>query len=126
MRKLLIVLFCSIIALSACNSPLSITEVKTAPKDLQKVLNVLGMEDYVQMFNNGEKRSYIVINTKGTVAVSAKSKDDTLVINIDEVENQNNEVITQHIFKLTKDVNYEYIYLYKNGEQIPFNTVGSF
>lgn len=126
MRKLLIVFLCSIIALSACQSTLAITEVKSVPRDLQKILNVLGMEDYVQMINNGEKRSFIVINTKGTVTVSVKRKGDTMVINIDEVENQNNEVITQHIFKLTKDVNYEYTDLYKNGEQIPFDTVGAF
>jgi len=122
MRKIVIV--CSIISLSACNSTLAITEVKSVSRDLQEILNVLGMEDYVQMINDGEKRSYIVINTKGTVTVSVKSKDDTIVINIDEVENQNDEGITQHIFKLTKDANYEYIDLYKNGEQIPFDNSG--
>ncbi|MDM5247716.1 hypothetical protein [Lysinibacillus sp. G4S2] len=125
MRKLLIVLLCSIIVLSACNPTLAITEVKSVPKDLQETLNVLGMEDYVQMINNGEKRSYIVINTKDTVTVSVESKEDAIVINIDEVENQNDEVIKQHIYKLTVDANYEYIYLYKNGEQIPFNIVGA-
>ncbi|MBG9452988.1 hypothetical protein ABE61_02545 [Lysinibacillus sphaericus] len=126
MRKIVIVFLCSIISLSACNSTLAITEVKSVSRDLQEILNVLGMEDYVQMINDGEKRSYIVINTKGTVTVSVKSKDDTIVINIDEVENQNDEGITQHIFKLTIDANYEYIDLYKNGEQIPFDTVGAF
>ena len=126
MRKIVIVFLCSIISLSACNSTLAITEVKSVSRDLQEILNVLGMEDYVQMINDGEKRSYIVINTKGTVTVSVKSKDDTIVINIDEVENQNDEGITQHIFKLKKDANYEYIDLYKNGEQIPFDTVGAF
>ncbi|MEQ6353843.1 hypothetical protein ABNX05_04385 [Lysinibacillus sp. M3] len=126
MRKIVIVLLCSIISLSACNSTLAITEVKSVSKELQEILNILGMEDYVQMINDGEKRSYFVINTKGTVMVSVKSKDDTIVINIDEEENQNDEGITQHIFKLTKDANYEYIDLYKNGEQIPFDTVGAF
>ncbi|MEX3745617.1 MULTISPECIES: hypothetical protein [Lysinibacillus] len=126
MKKLLIVLLCSIIVLSACNSTLAITKVKSIPKDLQETLNVLGMEDYAQMINIGEKRSYIVINTKETVTVSVESKEDTIVINIDEIENQNDEVIKQHIYKLTQDANYEYIYLYKNGEQIPFNTVAAF
>ncbi|MGE7954160.1 hypothetical protein [Lysinibacillus xylanilyticus] len=126
MKKLLIILLCSIIVLSACNSTLAITKVKSVPKDLQETLNVLGMEDYAQMINNGEKRSYIVINTKETVTVSVESKEDTIVINIDEIENQNDEVIKQHIYKLTKDAIYEYIYLYKNGEQIPFNTVAAF
>ncbi|WP_375200445.1 hypothetical protein [Bacillus sp. RS11] len=126
MKKLLIVLLCSIIVLSACNSTLAITKVKSVPKDLQETLNDLGMEDYALMINNGEKRSYIVINTKKTVTVSVKSKEDTIVINIDEIENQNDEVMKQHIYKLTKDANYEYIYLYKNGEQIPFNTVAAF
>ncbi|KOS64247.1 hypothetical protein FJQ98_10305 [Lysinibacillus agricola] len=127
MRKLLAVLLCSIIVLSACTSELAITEVKSVPKDLQETLNVLGMEDYVQKINNGEKRSYIVINTKGTITVSLESKDDTIVINIDEVENPNDEVIKQHIFKLTTDTKYVYtIDLYKNGEPIPFDTVGAF
>lgn len=76
MRKIVIVLLCSIISLSACNSTLAITEVKSVSKELQEILNILGMEDYVQMINDGEKRSYIVINTKGTVTVSVKSQED--------------------------------------------------
>ncbi|MFJ7737723.1 hypothetical protein ACIQ2D_15525 [Lysinibacillus sp. NPDC097287] len=111
-----------VLALTACNSELAITELNSVPKKLQKVLDQLRMDDYIQLVNDGEEIAYIAVNTKGTVTASVESNDDKIFVNIEEVEGQNEE-IKQYIFKLTKDKDYEYMYLNKNGEEIPFDVV---
>ena len=108
--------------LTACNSKLEIIEMKSVPNDLQKVLEQLGMNSYVQVINDGRDISYIVINTKDTVMLSVENNDDTISVDIEEVEGQN-ENIDQHIYKLTRDRDYEYFQLYKNGEGIPVDVV---
>lgn len=123
MRKVMIVLFAVMVVLAACNTQLAITEVKSVPNDVQKVIDQLGMDSYVQkIYVVGKDISYIVINTKGTVTVSVESNDDKVSVNIEEEEGQN-ENIEQHIYKLTTDRDYEYFQLHKNGEEIPIDVV---
>lgn len=117
------VLLTVIAILTACNSELAITEVKSVPNDVQKVIDQLGMDSYVQkIYVVGKDISYIVINTKGTVTVSVESNDDKVSVNIEEDEGQN-DAIEQHIYKLTTDRDYEYFLLHKNGEEIPIDVV---
>lgn len=106
MKKLMGVLLVVVLALTACNSELAITELNAVPKKLQNALDQLEMHDYVQLVNAGEDTAYIVVNTKGTVTASVASEE-----------------VKRYIFKLTKDKDYEYMYLTKNGEQIPFDVV---
>lgn len=109
--------------MTACNSELAITELDTVPKRVNEIIGVLGSDDYIQMINDSKKDiSYLVINTGGTVTVRVESKEDSILINIDEVENENEDQ-KQHLFKLTRDRDYEMIELFKNGESIPFDTV---
>lgn len=126
LKKLMSLLIMAVLIMTACNSELAITELNSVPKRVNEIIEVLGSNDYVQMINDSNKDiSYIIINTGGTVTVSVESKDDTILINIDEVENENKDK-QKHIYKLTKDRDYEMIGLYKNGEEIPFDTVTGF
>ena len=123
LKRVMGILLIVILALTACNSELGITELKSVPNNVQKVTEQLGIDDYVQKIYVVDKDfSYIVINTKGTVTVSVESNDDTVSIKIEDEEGQNEEV-KQHVYKLTTDRDYEYVQLYKNGEAIPFNVV---
>lgn len=125
MKKLMSLFIMVVFVLTACNSELAITELNSVPKRLNEILGILGSDEYVQMINDSKKDiSYLVINTGGTVTVRVESKEDTMVIHIDEVENDN-EYKMQHLFKLTRDRDYERIALYKNGESIPFDTVAA-
>ena len=80
------------------------------------------MYDYIQLVQDGEDIAYIVVNTKGTVTASVESSDNTIYVNIEEGESQNEEII-QYVFKLTMDRGYEYMALKKNGEDIPIDVV---
>ncbi|MEG0472621.1 MAG: hypothetical protein RR588_09820 [Solibacillus sp.] len=125
MKKLMSLFIMVVFVLTACNSELAITELNSVPKRLNEILGILGSDEYVQMINDSKKDiSYLVINTGGTVTVRVESKEDTMVIHIDEVENDNEDK-KQHLFKLTRDRDYEIIDLYKNGESIPFDTVAA-
>lgn len=108
--------------LTACNSELAIIELDTVPKRVNEIIGVLGSDDYVQMIHDVKKDiSYIVINAEGKVTVHVESKGDSILIYIDEVENEKEDK-KQHVFKLIRDQDYEMIELFKNGEPIPFDT----
>ena len=98
LKRVMGILLIVILALTACNSELGITELKSVPNNVQKVTEQLGIDDYVQKIYVVDKDfSYIVINTKGTVTVSVESNDDTVSIKIEDEEGQNEEV-KQHVY----------------------------
>ncbi|MFJ7952126.1 hypothetical protein ACIQZG_11425 [Lysinibacillus sp. NPDC096418] len=121
MKKLMGILFVVVLALTACNKELAITELESVPNDVEKALDQFEENSYVEkIYDVSKEISYIVINTKGIVTVSVESNDDKISIKIEEEDGQNEEA-KQHIYKLTTDRDYEYILLYKNSEEIPFD-----
>lgn len=125
LKKLMGFLLLAVVLLTACNSELAITELDSVPKRVNEILGILDSDDYVQMINDSKKDiSYIVINTEGKVTVRVESNGDSILIYIDEVETEN-ENKKQHLFKLTRDQDYEMIELFKNGESIPFDTAAA-
>lgn len=115
------ILFVVVLALTACNKELAITELESVPNDVEKALDQFEENSYVEkIYDVSKDISYIVINTKGIVTVSVESNDDKISIKIEEEDGQNEEA-KQHIYKLTTDRDYEYILLYKNGDEIPFD-----
>jgi chaperonin cofactor prefoldin len=112
------VLFVAFI-LSACkSSTLSINEIEAVPNKLQNKLD----SKYTLQLLDGEDISYIVFQSKGTVTAALETQGDTLVVKLDEPNQQGNE-LEQHIYKLTSDNKHEKIDIHINGHSTPIDNV---
>ncbi|USK62487.1 peptidylprolyl isomerase [Peribacillus asahii] len=120
MKKRLFSLLFTLSILSACNSStLSFSEIDTVPSDVQDKID---SKYVVQLIDDGEDTSYIVFHSKGTVTATIEAKRDTIQVKVEE-NNQQNDVMKQYVYKLTKDPEHERIDLYINGESTPIDHV---
>ncbi|QGG52202.1 lipoprotein [Lysinibacillus pakistanensis] len=113
MKKIFLV-FLSVILLTSCNSStLSISEIEIVPDKVQKVID----DKYtLQKINVVDKNiSYIVFRSKGKVTTDLEAQDDTLIVKLD-VTNQQDNAITQHVYKLTLDPDIDTIDIHINGK----------
>lgn len=107
-------MFLSVILLTSCNSStLSISEIEIVPDKVQKVID----DKYtLQKINVVDKNiSYIVFRSKGKVTTDLEAQGDTLIVKLD-VTNQQDNAITQHVYKLTLDPDIDTIDIHINGK----------
>ncbi|USK87468.1 hypothetical protein [Peribacillus asahii] len=100
-------------------SILSLSEIDTVPSDVQDKID---SKYAVHLIDDGEDTSYIVFHSKGTVTATIEAEGDTIRVKFEE-NNQQTDVIKQHVYKLTKDPEHERIDLYINGESTPIDHV---
>lgn len=112
----------TILIIPGCKSELSVNEIYSFSKTLEEKFMSLNNNEYVQMITDRGGIKYIIINTSGMVTLEAESKANAVIFSVEET-NVKSAIIERHIFKITLDKEYEYIELYRNGEQIAFDTV---
>ncbi|RUS45813.1 hypothetical protein [Cohnella sp. AR92] len=118
MKRILLSLCVAAIMLTACKSAtLSMKEMEAIPSKLQNKLD----SKYTLQLLDGQDISYIVFQSKGTVTAALEAHDDTIVVKLDE-SNQQSE-FKQHIFKLTSDNKHEKIDILINGHSTPIDNV---
>ncbi|MGE7602419.1 peptidylprolyl isomerase [Peribacillus sp. NPDC097675] len=121
MRKIVLILFVSIL-LTACNSnksELSISELEVVPS---KVQDAIDSESRLQLINEGEKTSYVVFQSKGKVITGLEEQGDTLKIKLN-VPKEDDDVVIQHVYKLTFNGKPKVLLVLVNEETIPFDVV---
>ncbi|OZI10846.1 peptidylprolyl isomerase [Bacillaceae bacterium SAS-127] len=122
MRKILFLLIVTTAILLACNtSTLSVSEIDIVPNDVQ---NKIDSNYGLQLIYEGEDIAYIVYQTNGTVVTDLEVQDDTLKVKLDET-NKQDDVIEQHVYKLTLDPEHDVIDVLINGKPTPFDNVSS-
>lgn len=120
MKKLFYSILFFALILAACNSSeLSISKIQNVPNNVQEIIN----PDYtLQLINDGENMSYIVFYSKGTVTTDLETKDDTLIVKLDSINEDSNE-LKQFVYKLTLDPEHDTINVLVNGQSTPFDVV---
>lgn len=113
MRKLFLIMFLVLAALSACTpQKLSFGEVDKVPN---KVTEVIDPDDQLQVINRSGKIYYIVFHSHKEVEANLETVDTTALIKLDEIDSQNDE-IKQYIYFLTTDQYHDTIDIKVNGE----------
>ncbi|WP_332649835.1 hypothetical protein [Lysinibacillus sp. 54212] len=122
MKKLILMMAMALLFLGACNAELSITELKKVPKEIQDVETLYDTQYYAQLINGKEgEPSYLVLNTSGNVTVNVEVANNALKILIDE-EPQEDAGVQTHLYKIQlDDRDFEFIKLYKNGQETHFD-----
>lgn len=121
LKKILFFMFFTVFLLTACNSStLSMNEIEVVPDKVQKVMD----EKYtLQIINDVDQDvSYIVFRSKGTVTADLEEQDHTVMIKLD-VENQQDNAIKLHVYKLTLEPDHDTIDIYINGKSKSFDNV---
>ena len=107
--------------LASCNPlELSISEIQNVPNDVQDKVN----SDYtLQLITDGENMAYIIFYTKRTVTADLETKDDTLIVKLENTDKGKNE-LQQFVYKLTWDTTeHDTIEVLVNGQSTPFDNV---
>lgn len=123
MKKILLFTLISIL-LSACSlndSKLSFSEIKRVPDNVQAKIEP---NSTLQLLNEKEEVSYLVYQTKGTVATDLEVQKETVQIKLD-VSNNDSDEVKQHVYKLTLDPNYEVIDVFINGKSTSFDKISN-
>lgn len=108
--------------LVACNtSTLSMSEIDIVPNNVQDKID---LNYKLQLIYEGEDIAYIFYQSKATVATDLETQGDTLKVKLDETDKQD-DVIEQHVYKLTLDPEHEVIDVLINGKSKPFDNVSS-
>jgi hypothetical protein len=108
--------------LVACNtSTLSMSEIDIVPDDVQ---NKIVSNYSLQLIFDGEDIAYIIYQSNGTVVSDLEVQGETLKVKLDET-NKQDDVIEQHVYKLTLDPEHEVIDVLINGKSKPFDNVSS-
>ena len=119
-RLLLSFIFFLAINLTACqSSTLSISEVKEVPNNVQEMINP---NHTLQLVNEDEDAYFIVFQSKGTYTIDLETEDNKVLVKLDEV-NQQDDILKQHVYKLTLAPEHDTIGVYINGNHIPFDNV---
>lgn len=119
MRKLFSFMLVAMIILAACNSSeLSITEIQNIPNKVQDLIN----SDYtLQSISDGEKNTYIIFQSTGTVSAELEERGNILNIKLNS-ENQANSELKPYVYKLNRgNAEYDTINVLVNGKETPFD-----
>lgn len=112
------------IILAACNSSeLSISEIQSVPNKVQDVIS----SDYtLQRISDGEKNTYIIFHSTGTVTAELEVVENILNIKLDSANQESNE-LKQYVYKITRgDAEYDTINVLVNGKDTPFDNSTGF
>lgn len=119
MKKLIIV-FLSVLLLTACNSnEVKISEMDSPPK---KVKNAIDDSHKLQLINDSKSVYYIVYRSDQAVTADVQLEGDTLHIQLDESEKADGEML-EHVYKVTAKAGHEIIDILLNGESVPTDVV---
>lgn len=121
MKKIILwvlVLFGGLLLLAACREPAAgIREVEKIPDEVQEIVN----PDYrLQLISFDENAYYVVFHSKGIVTADTETKEDTINILL-EVEEQQDEKVKPHVYKLILAPEHEVIDVHINGESVYFD-----
>lgn len=110
--------------LTACSSSkdsstLSFSKVEMVPDNVQDNIEP---EYTLQLMDEGEKRSYIVFQSRGAVETDVESKDDTVTIKFSTSDSPKDEV-KQNVYYLTRDQGQDVIHVLVDGEPVVFDNV---
>ena len=113
-------LFFALILASCNSSELSISEIQNVPNKVQDEIN----SNYtLQLIFDGENKAYIIFHTKGTVTADLETKNNTLIVKLDNTDKDNNE-LKQFVYKLTWGATgHDTIEVLVNGQSTPFDNV---
>lgn len=120
MRRIIFILF-TLMLLTACNtnnSILSMSELEVVPDDVQAVIDP---QYTLQLIFEGENIAYVVYQSKGQVVTDLEEQGDTLKVKLQVTKED--DVIEQHVYKLTLDDKHEVIDALINGESASFDSV---
>ncbi|MEK3886677.1 peptidylprolyl isomerase [Bacillus sp. FSL K6-3431] len=120
MKKVFVLVLLGISILSACNSSmLSFNEIETVANNVQEKIDS-NLE--LQLINDGEKGSYIIFQSNGTVDTDLEVQGDTVTVKLNET-NPQEDVVQQNVYYLTIDPEHDVIKVLVNDEMIPFDNV---
>lgn len=120
MRKNMMLGLLTAIILSACNSStVSISEVKGAPKSIEK--EAKAAYD-LQLIQDGDNQTYLVYQTSKRVSADLKQKDDVITIELDESESES-KTKKPFIYKLSLDSPNHTLKVFINGKKTPFDRI---
>ncbi|MBM6615810.1 hypothetical protein JTF06_13030 [Desemzia sp. RIT804] len=106
--------------LAACSSTaVGISELEKIPREVQPIIN---SEKRLQLVSFDEDAYYVVFHSTGTVTANTEASEDTLNILL-EVVNQQDEELTQHVYKLILAPEHEIIDVQINGQTVHFDEV---
>lgn len=123
MRKVIILLIVTTVILAACNntSTLSISKLDIVPAGVQSKID----SNYsLQLVFDGEDIAYIIYQSNKTVVTDLEVQGDTLKVKLDET-NKQDDVVKQHVYKLTLDPEHEVIDVLINGKSTSIDMVTS-
>lgn len=105
------------------SSTLSFSKIELVPNNIQNVIDSDDESEHtLQLINEGESISYLVLHANGEVATHLVEEGNTLKITLDETNPENDDV-QQHVYKITKDRKHKKIEVYVNGQPTPFDNV---
>lgn len=98
---------------------LSFNEIETVANNVQEKIDS-NLE--LQLINDGEKGSYIIFQSNGTVDTDLEVQGDTVTVKLNET-NPQEDVVQQNVYYLTIDPEHDVIKVLVNDEMIPFDNV---
>ncbi|MTI70554.1 MAG: hypothetical protein FH751_09930 [Firmicutes bacterium] len=133
---LIVLFFSNVGCTSVSNLTYSEVAIENLNKNVVKFITDHKGSNGVYIFNNSEKEIYLFLNNKnikqGDKAafyedVRIEEKGDTIAISFDEhyTSDYNNIVENKLIYRIRKNKDFEYIKVYKNGEETYIDVVGS-
>jgi flagellar basal body L-ring protein FlgH len=141
-RKLVWVIALSILIVlgAGCekSSPVEISEIKiqNADSKVQEFVNRFSNQNDIYLFTNEKQEKYLFLNGYNVVEgkeapyfsdTKVELDDDTLTVYFNEKYTNsysNKELSNRLLYRIRVDKQYEYIRIFKNGEETHFDVVG--
>ncbi|WP_044339313.1 hypothetical protein [Rossellomorea aquimaris] len=126
MKKLIGLAILMLSILNACNaassddsSTLSFSEIKNVPHYVQ---NKIDPNVRLQLMDEGEKGSYIVLQSSGEIETDVEAIGDTVTIKF-STSGLQGDTVEQKVYYLTRDPGTDVIHVLVDGEPAPFDIV---
>ena len=120
--KKLIFLSLAIILLTGCFPKVSTVNLERLEHIPRKVQNVIQPDVSLQLVEKNKDHYYIVYRSVSEVQMIPGNGGNAIKISIYESPSDSSDMKT-YIYKLTKNSSEEYVRVYFDGEQIPFDVV---
>lgn len=111
-----------LLLLAACSPPaVGISELEKVPHEVQPIIDP---EKRLQLVSFDEDAYYVVFHSTGTVTADTETSEDTINILLKVInEQQQDEELKQHIYKLILAAEHEIIDVQINGQTVHFDEV---
>jgi len=120
LKKILVLVLLAILFLSACNSSqLSFSEIENVPDHIQHKVD---FNLKLQSITDGGSSYYIVFHSSGDVETNLETLGDTVTINFNET-NPQEEGVKQNTFYLTTDRRHDVIEVFVNDKSMAFDSI---